>query len=1054
MRKANPKRSAACVALATAVAAALPALGGTSTVPSSNSTSLRAGQSVPTISISGSTALKNFLTTGGPTLLGVDSITLGDGAGGTEPEIVYNLPGAAYSVQLASKNFGVNDSVDPTAGNALVHSAMRFEYHESGSAEGVMELVDSQINENAFPDNGVYNPNTTQAVWINQAHFGGAPPSGPFPVAGTPASLNGFNLNFQPSSLPRDPQAQSRVQMAVSDVASSQVFSVAGTANPFARPGSAGYGKGNPLLPATSMETFHGGGGYQYADQSVVNMKAGDANPASDPSHPRSGPSTYGSGAWNTAGIDNLADHTLAQTATFYAANPGTGLEHLNRTDAQWLLSTGRLANGATFNVTTRDMGSGTRNVAANNVGLDPSWAVGVNDDGNGNAPNGGTDQVSIGPGLRFSNKTAGGAGLRPTVQNARMAIGTLSLSDTGVNSNNGASKPLRVLSYRDDADDLQNNSNGANYVNFSEDDSHNSVQIKGDLPSHQFVRPSAQTITNGSYAIWQNETLVTAKVPDATMYTQDVIKGDNGASVSFDASGKDTGAGHDVRDLRDNMLQSVHNASFQQATQHPFNPADALLAAGFVLPDMIMVQKAVDGVGVASVNPIYNADFRNNQFLPNAAPAFSPADPATVTSGSGSTYGNANANNTVVGTTPTDKINITSATDAQGNPTGGNWLFGNFNQNGIRDFSSLKTGESALEALWNTATDHSTSAFVGSAANNSADSSKVNVGSAASLSALKNMMGQDGTTGVTKGDLVVMGDYNGDGVFDGKDLYLTARGAALADARGGDHLTLQKLPDGYQETFGDAVRRGVLVKNAALDYLQQATAGAQFDASGKPLNAAAFIRQSASANPTADPTGVNAFNKFDVNRDGKIDLNDAAIVDHFVGKDYTSLTDQLSATINVDGTLKPGDQKPISLVDVELMDRPIITAAIDDSGTSDFKLIRDALGSKLLAGDTNFDGKVDFGDLVTLARNYGATSGAKWSTGDFDLDGKVDFSDLVSLARDYGQSSPTAAQLAGFSPEAQAAIEAAFAQVPEPATAFILVLASGSLLCRRRRSR
>ena len=64
---------------------------------------------------------------------------------------------------------------------------------------------------------------------------------------------------------------------------------------------------------------------------------------------------------------------------------------------------------------------------------------------------------------------------------------------------------------------------------------------------------------------------------------------------------------------------------------------------------------------------------------------------------------------------------------------------------------------------------------------------------------------------------------------------------------------------------------------------------------------------------------------------------------------------------------------------------------------------------SPLLPGDANADHKVDFADLVILARSYGQTN-ATWAQGDFDGDGKVDFSDLVILARNYGKSAPAAA--------------------------------------------
>jgi len=56
------------------------------------------------------------------------------------------------------------------------------------------------------------------------------------------------------------------------------------------------------------------------------------------------------------------------------------------------------------------------------------------------------------------------------------------------------------------------------------------------------------------------------------------------------------------------------------------------------------------------------------------------------------------------------------------------------------------------------------------------------------------------------------------------------------------------------------------------------------------------------------------------------------------------------------------------------------------------------------LDGDTNLDGKVDFTDLVRLARNYGRHD-ANWDDGDFNYDGTVGFDDLVKLARNYGRT-------------------------------------------------
>jgi hypothetical protein len=79
------------------------------------------------------------------------------------------------------------------------------------------------------------------------------------------------------------------------------------------------------------------------------------------------------------------------------------------------------------------------------------------------------------------------------------------------------------------------------------------------------------------------------------------------------------------------------------------------------------------------------------------------------------------------------------------------------------------------------------------------------------------------------------------------------------------------------------------------------------------------------------------------------------------------------------------------------------------------------------IPGDTNFDGKVDFADLLTLAQNYGTTAGATWQTGSFYGDGAVNFSDLLVMAQHYGQSLLGAAD--------------APAAVPEPACVAILLL-------------
>ena len=100
--------------------------------------------------------------------------------------------------------------------------------------------------------------------------------------------------------------------------------------------------------------------------------------------------------------------------------------------------------------------------------------------------------------------------------------------------------------------------------------------------------------------------------------------------------------------------------------------------------------------------------------------------------------------------------------------------------------------------------------------------------------------------------------------------------------------------------------------------------------------------------------------------------------------------------------------------------------------------------------GDANLDGSVSFADLLLLAHHYGQAN-ASWDQGDFNYDGTVNFADLMLLAHHYNQAL-SAAQTAELTPQFLADLQAAFSQVPEPAT--ILPTLSIAALLRRGRSR
>ena len=85
-------------------------------------------------------------------------------------------------------------------------------------------------------------------------------------------------------------------------------------------------------------------------------------------------------------------------------------------------------------------------------------------------------------------------------------------------------------------------------------------------------------------------------------------------------------------------------------------------------------------------------------------------------------------------------------------------------------------------------------------------------------------------------------------------------------------------------------------------------------------------------------------------------------------------------------------------------------------------------------AGDTNFDGEVNFIDFLALAENFGEAGG--WERGDFSGDGQVDFLDFLSLAENFGS----------------VAKAAAVAPVPEPTGSIIALFGFLGLIGIRKR--
>jgi autotransporter-associated beta strand protein len=108
------------------------------------------------------------------------------------------------------------------------------------------------------------------------------------------------------------------------------------------------------------------------------------------------------------------------------------------------------------------------------------------------------------------------------------------------------------------------------------------------------------------------------------------------------------------------------------------------------------------------------------------------------------------------------------------------------------------------------------------------------------------------------------------------------------------------------------------------------------------------------------------------------------------------------------------------------------------------------------LLGDADLDGSVTGSDFTALVGNLGK-SGRVWDQGDFDYDGSVTGSDFTDLVGNLGKSASgadvvlPAADYAAI--DAFAAANGLMADVPEPASAGMMIVAGLGIMGRRRRS-
>ncbi len=946
-----------------------------------------------TISLTGQTALRNFTSSQGATTLAPgSSATFYFGDQGTP--VTYYAPNnpSAY-VQLAKKDFTTPDEGlgATSVANAPVkqqHSALRLEWHEQGSVQGLIDLVNDQVGFTTGPTGtgplsnaSSRGPSTANPTWINSTSF---------TTGGTQFGhqLVDGNYNDTYDRLVYDRVTgsnkigiqyggQNRSQIAIGEY-KTENFSVPGTPSAFALPGQSGFGQGNPALlnGANRLGLGTPDSRQAFLSESAVNQSTDKVDPES------ASDQKYQPGPWNSAGANNITSQQIAVTAVAYAANPGTGLYRLNKGDTQWLLTTGRLGNGADFNVVLRENAAGQRTVPAVNVGIDPSWAVGENDGGNTGA--GGTSadtQRTVGPGIRFSGKTSGTAA-REVIAQSRLGFGPLSLAETRGAADNA---PVRALDV--DFENLTDSGNAADFKRVTFD---NIVDFsyKAVLVSHyNTIKSQNVPLLNEFRTGFQQANGRAPTSQEEQTWWNGLTSAETG--IKGDPFGN-------VESFIKNIVQSKGTGAPGLTPATANNPADAIYAAGYLTPGLLNYFREFDSSPLvprtlSAAEQQIQQNVKTNYGASFTADGTNGANSQTIGKNAYYTSRNAGGSPQLNGDIKT--LTITAKDDAGNtvengiNAPKGNFLFGNFNQDGRRDYASVKEAVNAALSLRK---------IDGAANSIYFDNGGVNTGTV-----IPSLVGSPGwaSTANTKADLVILGDFNTDGAFDGKDLYLLARGASLSDGPGTDHLTTAS-----GATFADQVRNpnARLNKNAALDYVN-----AQLS---NPANAdQAFLRTSASASVTNDPNGLNAFNKFDVNRDGLVDQKDVWSVHEFIGSDYRQLDDQLGAVIGTDGaplyadpTTSTKARRSISLVDLELTDDGVIDY------TNDFQLIATQGGANgtplVLLGDAELDQDVDISDFIVFASNYNSSSNYnKWSRADFDGNAKTELADFGIWAKNYG---------------------------------------------------
>lgn len=617
----------------------------------------------------------------------------------------------------------------------------------------------------------------------------------------------------------------------------------------------------------------------------------------------------------------------LAYSPVTIIANRGANVSTISFSEANHLWVTGRLPNGENLAGATRDVGSGTRNAAMNSLGIDPAWGmgdhVGLRVDT--------SDFTNLGPRHQPSN-CGGSSIMENAVQNRRNAVGYTGMV--------GGSRSL--------FDAL-----GGRYEILG--------VIKDVAGGTNPVRPTVESVlfnldVNTGWQIGGIQTFSTVGNPRAALDPDDTIFADPnsplfGQYATFGAPGDPAPVNGNVSDFINNITLSI--AAFEQSIGDPNEtanmPADLLATEFFLTAVCEALPRSTDPADYVAntVNADLVLTFLNETGIPNTVgygvvtPAGlvptrqvpkDPNDPNAVYSDglAGDTYRyNDNGTLRFIG--------------AGAELSESNAVAGDFNQDGARNADDIP-------------------AMIAAVADPANFDSTPNGGDRGNMAV----------------DVVipeVIGDLNGDGDFDKKDVRYMADGHAMVAAPNPGVGTMLNRAMGFGLADDEDPNNnyfGTQVVRADGDAVPYGRGVSRFDLVGNPDG----------PTPGAAPVG----------HDGVVDEDDYCYIWANAG-DWQDI-DSAAEITEFLGMVNRKDLSADHTGDL----------VVDQLDAEAF--VSEAWGACL--GDLDFADGVQLSDLSVLLGNFGGDVDPGMSgymQGDLDCDGQVGLSDLSLLLARFGSS-------------------------------------------------